>query len=405
MIRHRPFGSEHPYALSDDQRVPVRPLVGEEIELRVMAPGNVSQVSCEWVIAGSVHTLKLWPSSAEPAGPSVPGEGAASSHLSAAAKGPVQRGRRWSARVSPLGPGQSARYRFVGVSSEGQLTRTRWFTVTPAAWDESGGQINVTGPDRVVPGSLRWLTDGTGTWRVRFALPLAPAEHVVGFGERYDRQDQRGHVLDCVVFEQYKGQSAVGRTYLPMPFAHVIGGSGWGFYVKTSRRTWFDIGSSSTDQLLVEAELGGGPDERLELAVFEGDPNTVISAFLRHVGRPKVLPGWVHRLWASGNEWNTQRRVLDEVERHEKEDVPVGVVVIEAWSDERTFVVFRDAEYEVHPDGPPIGWRTSFFPPTVRGPTQRGSLMNCTAAGCGSFFGRSHFSGHGLTLLDRLEPT
>ena len=49
---------------------------------------------------------------------------------------------------------------------------------------------------------------------------------MVGFGERFDRLDQRGHRLDAVVFEQYKGQAATGRTYFPMPFAHVISSAG-----------------------------------------------------------------------------------------------------------------------------------------------------------------------------------
>ena len=49
-----------------------------------------------------------------------------------------------------------------------------------------------------------------------------------------------GRTLDAVVFEQYKQQGA--RTYLPSPFAIVAGGEGWGFHVRTSRRTWFDVG-------------------------------------------------------------------------------------------------------------------------------------------------------------------
>jgi alpha-glucosidase (family GH31 glycosyl hydrolase) len=55
----------------------------------------------------------------------------------------------------------------------------------------------------------------------------------------------------------------------------------------------------------------------------------------------------------SGNEWNTQARVMDEVERSRLERIPVGVVVIEAWSDESTFAAFRDAQYPLHADGSP----------------------------------------------------
>ena len=59
---------------------------------------------------------------------------------------------------------------------------------------------------------------------MRFSLHLSPDDHVVGFGERFDRLDQRGRALDAVVFEQYKQQG--NRTYLPSPFAVVTGDGG-----------------------------------------------------------------------------------------------------------------------------------------------------------------------------------
>ncbi|MDR1077238.1 MAG: glycoside hydrolase family 31, partial [Propionibacteriaceae bacterium] len=140
----------------------------------------------------------------------------------------------------------------------------------------------------------------------------------------------------------------------PMPFAHVVGGAGWGFHVDTSRRVWFDVARSEPDQLLVEAEVGA--DQALTVELYHGHPSQVLSAFLSQVGRAEPLPDWVHRLWASGNEWNTQAEVMSQVESHRSHGVPVGVVVIEAWSDEETIACFRDAQYQVRPDGrPPVG--------------------------------------------------
>jgi alpha-glucosidase (family GH31 glycosyl hydrolase) len=79
----------------------------------------------------------------------------------------------------------------------------------------------------------------------------------------------------------------------------------------------------------------------------------VLAKFLKQTGRPKLPPSWIFRPWMSGNEWNTQARVMAEVERSRLERIPVGVVVIEAWSDESTFTAFRDAQYPVHKDGSP----------------------------------------------------
>src|SRR5699024_9965750 len=124
--------------------------------------------------------------------------------------------------------------------------------------------------------------------RVRFAMPLAAAEHVVGFGERFDALDQRGRTQDSVVFEQYKGQGAAGLTYLPMPFAHVVGGEGWGFHIRTSRRCWFDVAAGDSATFGVEVALGAEPT--LSVATYNGNPAAVLAQFTDDVGRAEVLP-------------------------------------------------------------------------------------------------------------------
>jgi alpha-glucosidase (family GH31 glycosyl hydrolase) len=348
MIRHRPHGSGHPYATSIDQRVPTRPLVGRPIELRVAAARSVSSVLCEWDDGNSVRSFPL-ASCAEGAAAAVPG---AEGHLATAAAGGTSASVCWAATSPPVMDGGSVRYRFLATAEDARR-RTRWFEVTAADWVHVGGTLRSDGLSRIVPDSVSWLADAAGTHRVRFALRLDPAEHVIGFGERFDRLDQRGHHLDATVFEQYKGQGAAGRTYLPMPFAHVLGGAGWAFHVDTSRRTWFDVDTTQTDRLWVEADLGGRAEEDLTVRFYNGTVGQVLQAWLERVGNPVELPPWVFGLWASGNEWNTQQRILSEIGRHHEEDIPVAAVVIEAWSDESTFTAFRDASYDVHPDGAP----------------------------------------------------
>jgi alpha-glucosidase (family GH31 glycosyl hydrolase) len=88
----------------------------------------------------------------------------------------------------------------------------------------------------------------------------------------------------------------------------------------------------------------------------------VLDAFLMRTGRPALPPDWIFEPWMSANDWNTQQRVLDEVGRGAAADIPVGVVVIEAWSDESTFTAFRDAVYEPHPDGSPHTLADFTFP-------------------------------------------
>jgi 1,3-alpha-isomaltosidase len=357
VIRHRPAGRGHPYLVEPDQRVPVRPAAGGTLELRATTRAAARAVQAELEVDGERLTVE-----AEKRGPAVPemvqdygvpaprvGEG----HLSdAVARLGEQRNRlSWRVELPPLAAGRQVRYRFHGDGG-----RTRWFSLSACTWEAEGGRLDVAADTealhrRVLPGSISWLTDGERAYALRFALALEPVERVVGFGERFDGLDQRGKLVDVAVFDQYKGQGA--RTYLPLPFAIVAGG-GFGFHLDTGRRVRFDVGKTDPDRILVEVDLEPGePSPELTLRLFAGDPGLVLDRFLEATGRPVAPPPWVYRLWISGNEWNTQARVLEEVERSEREGIPVGVVVIEAWSDEETFVAFNGARYPVHADGSP----------------------------------------------------
>jgi alpha-glucosidase (family GH31 glycosyl hydrolase) len=363
VIRHRPFGLGHPYRLEPDQRVPTIPIAGEAFELRATTDRAVRAVQVELELAGKRRRL-----SARHAAPESTVATSAAGHLAAAASGKEASDRRsWVVRPDPLPFGTGLRYRFLA-KRRGRGQQTAWYSVVPARWHDEGGRLAVNSPagddglaGRLIPGSLAWLIAEAGALRVRFALRLDAGDHVVGFGERFDTVDQRGKQLDAVVFEQYKQQGA--RTYLPMPFAIVVGRDGWGFHVATSRRTWFDVAQTDSNRLWVEVALD--PDQRnplVQVELFRGSPADVLGAFLERTGRPKLPPDWIFHPWMSGNEWNTQARVMTEVERSQREGIPAGVVVIEAWSDESTFAAFRDAKYRIHRDGAPHHLRDFRFP-------------------------------------------
>ncbi|MGV8896997.1 MAG: TIM-barrel domain-containing protein [Rhodoglobus sp.] len=358
MIRHRPFGSGHPYSVDTEQRFPTVPVAGEPVTLGVRSSAGVQDVVLEFTInAGENQSRPLSPAARQSRGQTVDG-----GHLASAQARLARAVTGWAVTLDGLVVGDLYRYRFVAVGHA-----TRWFDFRVAGWRASDRHIN-----GVVDGSVSELGDGENVHRVRFALPLAAREHVTGFGERFDALDHRGASLDSIVFEQYKNQGAERKTYLPMPFAHVVGGAGWGFHVRTSRRVWFDVGESQADRLWVEVETS--PDGVVEVATYHGNPTEVLDAFLREVGRACELPEWVFRLWASGNEWNTQAEVMRQVDAHRDHDIPVGSVVIEAWSDESTFTIWRDAQYTVRKDGSPALLSDFTFPPDGAWPNPKGMV-------------------------------
>ncbi|MEV7528395.1 TIM-barrel domain-containing protein [Agrococcus sediminis] len=359
MIRHRPFGSGHPYAVDTAAREPAIPVVGEPLRLGVTAGADTAGVVVELDIDGRIERRALERVAQTSRGRAIDG-----GHLAAAAAKQRRAGGGWSMSIDV--PAGLRRYRFVATDSTGasapDAESTRWFAALPATWRP--GRVREHGRRRVVDGSVEVLDDGARLHRVRFTLPLAPGEHVLGFGERFDRVDQTGQALDVTVFEQYKSQGAEGKTYLPMPFAHVVGGEGWGFHLRTTARSWFDIGAADASVISVEVEtdLPIDAESALDLECFEGSPTAVLDAFLDRVGRPEELPEWVLGLWASGNEWNTQAEVERQAALHREHDIPISALVIEAWSDESTFTAFRDARSRVREHGRPARLADFTFP-------------------------------------------
>ncbi len=363
MIRHRPYGSGHPYSVDTEQRHPIDPVAGVPLTLGVRTSPGVEEVDLELEGPSGSSTIPL-----NPAMRMSRGQGVDGGHLASAQARLARSSGGWRATLDQLEAGEEYRYRFIGGRE-----KTRWFTFRVAGWSpEDAGLLTRIGSDRVVPGSVSVLGDGVTIRRVRFALRLVAEEHVSGFGERYDALDHRGSELDSIVFEQYKNQGAERKTYLPMPFAHVIGGSGWGFHVRTSRRVWFDIAASDPELLWVEAETGSTGE--LEIAFYDGSPASVLDQHLNEVGRATELPDWVFRLWASGNEWNTQAEVMRQMDAHREHDIPVGSVVIEAWSDESTFTTWRDSRSRVAPDGKPRQLSDFDFPAEGAWPDPKGMV-------------------------------
>lgn len=347
MIRHRPFGSGHPYSVDTEQRWPIDPVAGESLALGVRASAEIDAVRCELQVTSAGGAVREQVLELKRVARSSRGQTVDGGHLASAQARLTRTAGGWQVTVEGLAAQDALRYRFVGTSTRGDQ-KTRWFETRVAHWRGADSTLIESEGRRRDLGPISVLDNGERLLRIRFSLPLSPNEHVAGFGERFDRVDQRGERLDSVVFEQYKSQGAGKKTYLPMPFAHVIGGDGWGFHLRTSRRVWFDLAASDRSQIAIEAELNAPGDAvgALPIAFYEGTPAQVLDAFLADVGRPEELPSWVFRLWASGNEWNTQAEVMRQAALHREHDIPIGTLVIEAWSDESSFTAFRDAKFE-----------------------------------------------------------
>lgn len=216
---------------------------------------------------------------------------------------------------------------------------------------------------------LAWLLGkGDAPIRVRQTFESPSEEGFYGFGERYNTLNQRGNRLDIRVFEQYKNQGQ--KTYLPIPF--FISSLGYGQYVATNRHLIYDLADTSSDQWTFDAQLG--QDGSLKYFIFPGSPLQILRSFAELIGRPCLPPRWAFGPWMSGNEWNSQARVMREVQKTLEHKIPATVLVIEAWSDETTFYIWNDAEYTPRPADQAFTYADFSFPPNGRWPDPKGMI-------------------------------
>ena len=383
MIRHRPFGSGHPYSVDTEQRWPVDPVAGEPLALGVRGSATVERVTPRVAArrrraADRVELERVVRSSR--------GQAVDGGHLASAQARLARASGGWLTELDGLRAGEQLRYRFVATDGA-----TRWFETTVNGWTDGRARLaRASAPPGSIAGSAATLGDGATTRRIRFALPLAPGERVAGFGERFDALDQRGAELDSVVFEQYKNQGAERKTYLPMPFAHVVGRRpGWGFHVRTlasrlvRRRRIRRLDRSGSRRRPAPTAPSSSPSTT-------GRPREVLAAFLAEAGRAEELPDWVFRLWASGNEWNTQAEVMRQVDAHRDHDIPVGIGRHRGVERrEHLHDLARRAVGRARRRRAAAARRLRRSRPTARGPTRRGWSTNCTTATSGCISGRS----------------
>lgn len=189
---------------------------------------------------------------------------------------------------------------------------------------------------------LRWLElpcGGVSRFEARFETE---GEALYGLGERFAGPDLRGQAWDVRVYEEYKEQGR--RTYLPVPL--LVSRNAWGVWLQADAPSYLDA-TETTLRWAVEAQ--GERARFVQHLIVAESPYGVTQAFTELTGEIALPPKWSFGPWMSANPWNSQAKAEAAVERTFEEDVPATVIVLEAWSDESTFYIFGDADYEPVP--------------------------------------------------------
>ncbi|WP_130860441.1 TIM-barrel domain-containing protein [Gracilibacillus phocaeensis] len=189
------------------------------------------------------------------------------------------------------------------------------------------------------------------------------SESFFGFGERYNSTNQKGNVIDCYVYNQYRDQQT--KTYMPIPF--YLTNQSYGCFVNTNAYTSFDLGSELYDKHSMLIDFTNITEE-ISIHLFIGNLKKQIQKYMEVTGKPKMLPSWALGPWMSSNNWDRQSIVEKEVKLTNKYNIPATVIVLEQWSDEATYYMFNDAEYPLKTPGYVHQYNEMHFPKWGRWP-------------------------------------
>lgn len=176
-----------------------------------------------------------------------------------------------------------------------------------------------------------------------------PGKAAYGFGEKFDRVDQVGLKPLNYVVEQYSHQQ--DKSYMPVPFMFTDGGVS--FLQIGFSRSRFDL-SRSCEAGMLAADISCRCPETgvlFEAVISRGSPAELIREYTHQTGKPALPPDWAFGPWISSNGWNTQAEAEEQLGKLSETGIPASVMVLEAWSDEETFYIWNDAEYEPRDDG------------------------------------------------------
>lgn len=156
---------------------------------------------------------------------------------------------------------------------------------------------------------------------------------IFGLGERFNGVNQVNKQPKNVVFEKFTQQGEI--TYFPIPFFYST--AGYGVLANSDGYIDYDI---SEEQIVMTMDLLD------DIHIIPNGIDRAIQTYTKITGDCTLPPKWSFGTWISANRWNSQKHICEQIEYIEKHDYPTNAVVIEAWSDEATFYVFNDAEYE-----------------------------------------------------------
>jgi alpha-glucosidase (family GH31 glycosyl hydrolase) len=214
-------------------------------------------------------------------------------------------------------------------------------TVVLATDDPDGRRIVVTiGPRRQGVQTLEAVVEGSGADPVEsvgIGFDATGTERMLGFGERSDHVDQRGHVIESYVGEgPYQAseyplirvtvptwglRERSDASYYPVPW--LLSTRGYGVLVENLETSRFRISTERRNEWSVEADA-----RRLELRLHAGPkPKDALRRLTADTGRqPRPDAPWLFGPWVQTGHANTEPDELAELAILRHSDAPFSAI-------------------------------------------------------------------------------
>lgn len=400
---HRPLGSECPYFAEENERYPRTVLEQDDVTIKmiVRGPYEMDRAALHYTLDGasyeSVEMSFVAAASAEQEGfwqaviPSAPAYSQVSYYFDAAHESGIYESKNYSyevyrwesfqpfhvqlqgaSTVYSYAPANGVTYARLSVTANPakgvQYELTFHSSANSLAEKERSDLLMLSSNQQSPLPKLTILQNRERkAVKARLIYEINEDSRWYGLGERFSQLSYEQGELDNYVYNQYKDQGH--RTYIPIPLA--IGGDGFGIFLQSSLYSIYRFGTKKAAELEIEADISPKQQELVWHRLI-GEPAQQIKQYCHITTLPKLPPKWAFGPWMSSNNWDSDKETRYQLDQNKKHQIAATVIVLEQWSDEATFYIFNDAQYEGKGGEERFTYNDFTFPAWGRWPDPKG---------------------------------
>lgn len=204
---------------------------------------------------------------------------------------------------------------------------------------------------QIKKGDLAFYMEGNKVTGVDMSGDLSEDEAVYGFGERFDKLNQRNNIINLRVYDcndpLINGVFFNGG-YKIVPLVH--SSKGYSMYFNTSYLLRADLGKQTKNRYRYTTH---GPV--FDVYVWNQPPLEVIERFSELTGKPMLPPKWVFEPWMGGTPYSTAH-LISMAEKFVSLDIPHSAIYTEGGVADDPLLYKKLAPFNLRP----LAWECNF---------------------------------------------